>query len=137
MRIESWTLLGAIVFYLATCIGTAHAEPYTMKFRNPGTQPYVSLRTPWGVVAAPCAGGATCSVVIDIPIGRQQVTAEATAGGAWSTTSNALPVLIPPAPAQCLADPPCRFDSDLDGTVSGTDFSAFVAAFGSTWLPKP
>lgn len=137
MRLESWVFLAAIGFYVLTC-STADAEPYTLRFQNPSQVfAYTQLRTPWGIVAAPCAPLATCSVVIDVPIGKQTVTAEATAGGAWSATSNALAVLIPPPPSQCLAQAPCRFDADLDGTVSGTDFRAFVAAFGASWIPKP
>lgn len=127
-------LVAGGLVYFATC--AVSAEPYTLTFRNPSpTAAYTQLRTPWGIVAAPCAPLATCSVVIDLPVGRSSVTAEATAGGAWSTTSNALSVLVPPAPAQCLAQAACRFDADRDGVVSGSDFGAFVKAFNSTWVP--
>lgn len=112
----------------------SHAAPYTLKFQNPGTQPYTSLRTPWGVVAAPCAGGATCSVIIDAPIGQQTITAEATADGAlWSAKSNALSARIFPLPADCLALPACRFDPDGNGQVTVGDFGAFLSALGSSW----
>lgn len=128
--------MGRYLILALLAAGTAHADPAELKFQNPGTQAYTQLRTPWGVVAAPCAGGATCSVIIDAPIGRQTVTAQATADGStWSATSNALVKLIPPAPAQCLSQASCRFDADLDGSVNGTDFGAFVAAFGKSWLP--
>lgn len=127
-------LVLAVLLYFAAC--TANAAPYVLRFQNPGTQPYAQLRTPWGIVAAPCAPGATCSVVIDVPIGPRTITAEATADGSlWSATSNALEKLIAPAPAECLALAACRFDITGDGVVSGADFSAFVAAFNMTWLP--
>lgn len=115
----------------------AHAAPYTLKFRNPDTtRAYTQLRTAWGIVAAPCAPGATCSITIDIPVGRTTVAAEATdGGGTWSLTSNSLTALVPPTPAECLALPSCRFDATQDGIVLGDDFKAFTAAFGTTWVP--
>lgn len=114
--------------------GTASAAPYTLKFQNPGGQPYTSLRTPWGIVAAPCAPGATCSVIIDAPIGQQTITAEATSDGTlWSAKSNALAARIFPLPADCLALPACRFDPDGNGTVTVGDFGAFLSALGSSW----
>lgn len=134
------TLALAALCYLATC-STADAAPYRLTFRNPdATRAYTSLRTPWGTVAAPCAPGATCSVVIDAPVGRQTVTAQATADGAtWSVASNALAALIAPAPADCLALPACRFDVDLSGTVTVADFGQFLRAFssGASWIPAP
>lgn len=112
------------------------AAPYTLKFRNPdATRAYTQLRTPWGTVAAPCAPGATCSVILDLPVGRQTITAEATDGAAWSTTSSPLAALVFPAPADCLLLPACRFDATGDGIVGGDDFKAFTNAFGQTWLP--
>lgn len=130
----------AALCYLATC-ATANAAPYTLRFQNPDpTRAYASIRTPWGVVAAPCAPGATCSVVIDAPIGPRTITAEATADGAtWSPTSNALSAMIAPAPADCLALPACRFDADVSGSVTVSDFGAFLRAFssGASWLPAP
>lgn len=126
-------LVAAALVYFVAC--SASAAPYVLHFKNPGPWAYETLTTPWGIVAAPCAGGATCSVVVDIPVGRQTITAKAGAAGVLSPVSNALQALIAPAPADCLLLPACRFDADLDGTVSGTDFSAFVAAFGKTWVP--
>lgn len=123
------------LIYFAAC--TANASPHVLRFQNPSpTVAYTSLRTPWGIVAAPCAPLATCSVVIDVPIGPRTITAEATADGAvWSARSNALEKLIAPAPAECLALVACRFDADGDGFVTGSDFSVLLGAFGSTWLP--
>lgn len=128
----------AVLCYMAAC-GTASAAPHELRFRNPDqTRAYASIRTPWGIVAAPCAPGATCSVIIDAPIGNQTITAEATADGAtWSSTSNALAALILPAPADCLALPACRFDADLSGSVTVADFGQFFRALGSSWLPAP
>lgn len=115
--------------------GTASAAPYTLKFKNPDTaRAYTSLRTPWGTVAAPCAAGATCSVVVDLPAGPRHITAEATDGTAWSAASNAIDTIVTLVPVECLSTPACRFDFDGDGRVSGTDFAEFVAAFGSTWF---
>lgn len=133
------TVALAALAYLATC--SAQAAPYVLRFKNTdATRAYASLRTPWGVVAAPCAPGAICSVTIDAPIGRQTITAEATVDGStWSPTSNAIAALIAPAPADCLALPACRFDADLSGTVTVSDFGAFLRAFssGASWLPAP
>lgn len=129
-------LAAAVIAALLVWTGIASAAPYTLRFQNPGTTAYKSLRTPWGTVAAPCAGGATCSVVIDIPVGPRTITAEATADGSlWSARSNSISVLIPMPPAECIALPACRFDSDFDGFVGGSDFSALIKAFGSTWVP--
>lgn len=125
-----------IPFLLLLHSVSAEAAPYTLRFRNPDTtRAYTQLRTPWGTVAAPCAPGATCSVVIDIPIGRQSITAEATDGAVWSVKSASLAALVFPAPADCLALPACRFDATGDGIVGGDDFSAFTSAFGGNWLP--
>lgn len=140
MGLLAATVALAVLAYLAAC-GTANAAPYTLRFQNPDpTRAYTSLRTPWGVVAAPCAPGATCSVVIDAPYGQRTITAEATADGlTWSPTSNAIVKLIPPAPAECYAIPACRFDADLSGSITVADFAAFLKAFssGASWLPAP
>lgn len=129
-------LIGIPIVIIAILIGhAAHAAPYTLKFQNPSpTQAYTQLRTPWGIVAAPCAPGATCSVIIDAPIGQQTITAEATSDGAlWSGKSNALSARIFPLPADCLALPACRFDPDGNGQVTVGDFGAFLSAMGSSW----
>lgn len=128
-------LVVAGLLYFATC--TAHAAPYVLRFQNPSpTVAYTSLRTPWGIVAAPCAPLATCSVVIDVPLGPQTITAEATDDGArWSAKSNALERMIAPPPAECLALDACRFDPNVDGAVTVSDFGRFLKALGSSWLP--
>lgn len=127
-----------IPIVLLFAAGTASAAPYTLKFKNPDpAKAYASLRTPWGTVAATCAPGATCSVVVDAPIGPRAITAEATDGTAWSATSNAIAALIAPAPADCLALPACRYDADLSGSVTVADFARFLGAMGTSWLPAP
>lgn len=125
-----WILLAVML-----AAGAAQAAPYKLTFRNPDTsRAYTSLRTPWGIVAAPCAPGATCSVVLDLPAGPRKITAEATDGTAWSGVSNLLSATVLLPPADCLLAPACRFDFDGDGRVGGTDFAAFASAFGLGWF---
>lgn len=113
--------------------GPASASPYLLKFQNPGTQPYTQIQTAWGTVAAPCAGGATCSVVIDIPYGQRAIKAKASDGSLWSVDSNVLNTLILPTATECMALPACRFDVDQNQSVSVSDFGAFLGALGSSW----
>lgn len=137
MLIAACSVLAALITYMASC-GTARAAPHTIQFRNPDpTRSYTALRTPWGTVAATCAPGATCSVVVDIPPGYQTVTAEATDGTLWSSTSNALTPLIQPTPAECQAIPHCPADLDRSGSVNGADFTVFVRSFNRSWAAPP
>lgn len=116
----------------------ALAAPYELTFRNPSaTQAYTSLRTPWGVVSAPCGPGATCKVVLDVPPGYQTVTATATDGQLWSLASNALKPFILPTPAECAAIQYCKADLDADGVVTGADFAIWLESFGKSWAIAP
>lgn len=125
----------AILVYMASC-GTARAAEHEIRFRNADpTQSYTQLRTEWGTMTVSCAPGATCAVVVDLPVGRHEIVAQAASGAAWSADSNVLEALVFPPPVECLAIPACRFDADRDGVVTGTDFTRFVATFGASWAP--
>lgn len=129
------SLAWAIAIYGASC-GTARAADHEIRFQNPdATRTYTELRTEWGTVPVSCAPGATCVVAVDLPVGRHEIVAQAAAGAAWSGDSNALEALVFPPPVECLAIPACRFDANRDGTVNGGDFSGFLGAFNTTWVP--
>ena len=111
----------------------ASAAPHELQFRNPGTVAYTHLRTPWGTVPAPCAGQATCTVVVDVTPGWQSITAEAAAGSLWSSTSNMIRAFARPTPAECDLIPGCRPDLDRDGAVGLPDWRVFLQWYGKKW----
>ncbi len=132
----------AILLYAAT-FSQARAVEVNQRFLNPGTIPIdrieICSAQAGGAqvcVTLPtnCAGGAECSVKIDLPHGRSILSARASAAGsAWSAASATLSK-IAIDPALCYADDACALDRDHDGKVAGNDFAWWPRVFGTSWL---
>lgn len=130
--IRHWTVCAqiviAILLFVACCAPHAFATDYTIRYQHPGgTTAYEAIDVCASAgctsYAAPCAPGATCSRVVNLPSGENEGLWLVASAGEWRSPESNRRTVVVPAPEGC------AWDADDSGWVTPLDFAAFLRRF--------